>query len=90
MRPNKNNHRRRNGSSSFQIKGISKISSSFQSLIKNSENLFLVMGFTLHIKLVLLDIGQAFVRGLLVLETMCLDAIRSGRALGPESESCTL
>ena len=48
------------------------------------------MGFTLHIKLVLLDIGQAFVRGLLVLETMCLDAIRSGRALGPESESCTL
>ena len=41
------------------------------------------MGFTLHIKLVLLDIGQAFVRGLLVLETICLGAIRSGRASGP-------
>ena len=59
---------RARGLSSIRREDIRKISRSFQSLIKISKNIIHAFHFTQHIRLVLLDIGQAFVRGLLVLE----------------------
>ena len=45
--------------------------------------------FIPHIKLVLLDIGQAFVRSLLVSETVCLGGFGRANLSGPYRESLT-